>query len=165
MLAIDTNIIVRLLTNDDHDQAARAKILIAENEVFVATSVLLETEWVLRGAYSQAKSDVIAALRAFAGLSTVKLEDPVRVETALTWAAGGHGFGRRSASGGRRGMRGVRDFRSAVGEIGVGRGRDRRSRAVTGRDGPTSSCWFQQRKRQVHKASRAAAPSRASASL
>ena len=92
MLAIDTNIIVRLLTNDDHDQAARAKILIAENEVFVATSVLLETEWVLRGAYSQTKSDVIAALRAFAGLSTVKLEDPVRVETALTWAAGGMDF-------------------------------------------------------------------------
>ena len=89
MLAIDTNMIVRLLTDDDHDQAARAKILIAENEVFVATSVLLETEWVLRGAYSQTKSDVIAALRAFAGLSTVKLEDPVRVETALSWAAGG----------------------------------------------------------------------------
>ena len=92
MLAIDTNIIVRLLTNDDQDQAARAKTLIAENEVFIATTVLLETEWVLRGAYSQAKSDVIAALRAFAGLSAVKLEEPVRVETALTWAAGGMDF-------------------------------------------------------------------------
>ena len=51
MLAIDTNIIVRLLTNDDPDQAAKAKSLIEGAEVFVATTVLLETEWVLRGAY------------------------------------------------------------------------------------------------------------------
>ncbi len=92
MLAIDTNIIVRLLTNDDHDQAARAKTQLAGNDVFVATTVLLETEWVLRGAYSQAKSDVIAALRAFAGLPTVRLEDPARVETALAWAADGMDF-------------------------------------------------------------------------
>jgi predicted nucleic-acid-binding protein len=50
MLAVDANIIVRLLTNDERAEAARAKILLAENEVFVATTVLLETEWVLRGA-------------------------------------------------------------------------------------------------------------------
>ena len=92
MLAIDTNIIVRLLTNDDQDQAARAKNLIAAEEVFVATTVLLETEWVLRGAYRLAKSDVLAALRAFAGISSVRLEDPVRVEAALTLAAAGMDF-------------------------------------------------------------------------
>jgi predicted nucleic-acid-binding protein len=92
MLAIDANIIVRLLTNDERAEAARAKTLFAENEVFVATTVLLETEWVLRGAYSQAKGDVIAALRAFAGLATVKLEEPARVEMALTLAAGGLDF-------------------------------------------------------------------------
>jgi predicted nucleic-acid-binding protein len=92
MLAIDANIIVRLLTNDERAEAARAKTLFAENEVFVATTVLLETEWVLRGAYSQAKGDVIAALRAFAGLATVKLEEPARVEMALTLAAGGMDF-------------------------------------------------------------------------
>jgi predicted nucleic-acid-binding protein len=92
MLAIDTNIVVRLLTNDEHVQAARAKILFADNEVFVATTVLLETEWVLRGAYNQARGDVIAALRAFAGLATVKLEEPARVEMALTLAAGGLDF-------------------------------------------------------------------------
>jgi len=92
MLAIDTNVIVRLLTNDDPDQAAKAKGLIANADVFVATTVLLETEWVLRGAYRLAKSDILAALRAFAGISTVRLEDPVRVEAALTLAAGGMDF-------------------------------------------------------------------------
>jgi predicted nucleic-acid-binding protein len=92
MLAIDTNIVVRLLTNDERDQADRAQAIIAENDVFVATTVLLETERVLRGAYSLAKADVIAALRAFCGLSGVTLENPARIETALTWAAGGMDF-------------------------------------------------------------------------
>ncbi|MCW2274315.1 PIN domain-containing protein [Rhodoblastus acidophilus] len=92
MLAIDTNIIVRLLTNDDPDQAARAKKFFGEAEVFVATTVLLETEWVLRGAYGFEKRDVLAALRAFAGLATVHFEDPARAEAALTLAEGGLDF-------------------------------------------------------------------------
>ena len=92
MLAIDTNIIVRLLTNDDQDQAAKAKSLIAGEDVFISTTVLLETEWVLRGAYRLAKAEVLAALRAFAGIATVRLENPVRAEAALTLAAGGMDF-------------------------------------------------------------------------
>jgi predicted nucleic acid-binding protein len=92
MLAIDTNIIVRLLTNDDPEQAARAKRLFGEAEVFVATTVLLETEWVLRGAYGLEKRDILAALRAFAGLANVRLEDPARAEAALTLAEGGLDF-------------------------------------------------------------------------
>ena len=92
MLAIDTNIIVRLLTGDDPEQAAKARGIIAENDVFVATTVLLETEWVLRGAYGLEKSDIVAALRAFAGLAAVRLEDPARAEAALTLTAGGLDF-------------------------------------------------------------------------
>jgi predicted nucleic-acid-binding protein len=92
MRAIDTNILVRFLADDDAIQAEKARKLLAEYEVFVATTVLLETEWVLRGAYGLAKGDVLAALRAFAGLPSVMLEDPLRVEKALTWAAGGMDF-------------------------------------------------------------------------
>lgn len=92
MRAIDTNILVRFLADDDAVQAEKARKLLAEHEVFVATTVLLETEWVLRGAYGLAKGDVLAALRAFAGLPSVTLEDPVRAEKALTWAAQGMDF-------------------------------------------------------------------------
>jgi predicted nucleic-acid-binding protein len=48
MLAIDTNLIVRYLVGDDLGQAARARRLIDNNDnnnVFVCTTVLLETEW------------------------------------------------------------------------------------------------------------------------
>jgi predicted nucleic acid-binding protein len=51
MLAIDTNVVVRYLTGDDPDQAAKARRIVDGEAVLVTTTVLLETEWVLRGAY------------------------------------------------------------------------------------------------------------------
>jgi predicted nucleic-acid-binding protein len=54
--------------------------------------VLLETEWVLRGAYRFARNRVIAALNAFAGLPRVRLEDPARAAKALSWVGTGMDF-------------------------------------------------------------------------
>ena len=92
MLAIDTNIVVRLLTGDHPDQSARARTLIESHRVLAPTTVVLESEWVLRGAYGLARDDVIPALRAFAGLPNVTLEEPERVAAALDWAEGGMDF-------------------------------------------------------------------------
>ncbi|OYW93286.1 MAG: VapC toxin family PIN domain ribonuclease [Caulobacterales bacterium 32-67-6] len=92
MLAIDTNIVVRLLTGDHPDQSARARSLIEIHRVFVPTTVVLESEWVLRGAYGLGRDHVIPALRAFAGLPNVTLQEPERVAAALDWAEGGMDF-------------------------------------------------------------------------
>lgn len=92
MVAIDANVVVRLLTGDDPDQAARARRLIETEEVFVATTVLLETEWVLRSAYGFGRAAVAEALRAFAGLPQVRIEDPGRLAEALDRAAAGFDF-------------------------------------------------------------------------
>ena len=51
MLAVDTNVVVRYLTGDEVEQFAKAKALIDGEDVFVCTTVLLETEWVLRSLY------------------------------------------------------------------------------------------------------------------
>ena len=51
MISIDTNILVRLFTNDDKKQARFAEQLIENNAIYIAKSVLLETEWVLRYTY------------------------------------------------------------------------------------------------------------------
>jgi hypothetical protein len=48
-LVADTSF--RYLVGDDPGQAVRARRLIDNNDVFVCTSVLLETEWVLRSVY------------------------------------------------------------------------------------------------------------------
>lgn len=92
MLAIDTNVVVRLLVGDHPDQSARARELIDRDKVLAPTTVVLESEWVLRGAYGLAKADVLAALRAFAGLPNVTLQEPGRVAAALKWADGGMDF-------------------------------------------------------------------------
>jgi predicted nucleic acid-binding protein len=92
MLAIDTNIIVRYLTADHPKQSPKAKALIDSEEVFVCTTVLLETEWVLRSAYGFSPVEVAKALRAFAGLPNVTLEDEALAAKALDWAAQGMDF-------------------------------------------------------------------------
>jgi predicted nucleic acid-binding protein len=90
--AIDTNIIVRFLTGDEPAQAAKARKLVEDGEIFVPTSVLLETEWVLRSGYGFATGPLVRALRAFAGLPGVTLEDPQLAARALDWAEQGLDF-------------------------------------------------------------------------
>src|SRR3954447_5347083 len=85
MLAIDTNLIVRYLVGDDPGQAARARRLIDNNDVFVCTTVLLETEWVLRSVYEFSAAQCAKALADFAGLPQVKLEDVAAAAKALDW--------------------------------------------------------------------------------
>src|SRR3954469_11093410 len=67
MLAIDTNLIVRYLTGDHPRQSVKARAVIDGEDVFVCTTVVLETEWVLRSVYGYDAVKVCAALRAFAG--------------------------------------------------------------------------------------------------
>lgn len=92
MLAVDTNIVVRYLTRDHPEQSPRARALIDGNDVLVATTVLLETEWVLRSAYRFDRTEIVDALGSFAGLAGVTLEDPARALQALDWFAAGMDF-------------------------------------------------------------------------
>lgn len=92
MVAIDTNVLVRFLTNDHPEQSPRTRALFEGHEVFVALTVLLETEWVLRSAYGFAPDRIFAALRAFAGLPQVKVEAPSRLAEALDRAEAGLDF-------------------------------------------------------------------------
>jgi predicted nucleic acid-binding protein len=92
MLAIDTNLIVRYLTGDHPRQSAKARALIDGNDVFVCTTVLLETEWVLRSVYGHPPAPLAQALVAFAGLPRVTLEDEALVAKALDWMKRGMDF-------------------------------------------------------------------------
>ena len=92
MLAIDTNVIVRYLVNDDPKQAVRARKLIDNSDVFVCTTVMLEAEWVLRAAYGFSAIQCARALADFAGLPRVTLEDAAAVATAIGWMQQGMDF-------------------------------------------------------------------------
>ena len=84
MIALDTNVVVRLLVNDDAAQARRARALVAAGaDVFVAPTVLMECEWVLRSAYGFAPAQIGGFLRALLGLPGVCTDQPERVAEAL----------------------------------------------------------------------------------
>ncbi|MBI1981836.1 MAG: type II toxin-antitoxin system VapC family toxin [Methylocystis sp.] len=92
MLAVDTNVVVRLLTGDHPQESAKAKELFERETIFVALTVLLETEWVLRSAYGFQPARLVVALRAFAGLRNVVIQDPPALAKALAWAERGMDF-------------------------------------------------------------------------
>lgn len=92
MRAVDTNVVVRYLVRDDLRQAEQARALIQREAVWVAKSVLLETEWVLRATYKYSSASCAEALKAIAGLPTVTVEDETAVERALHWFQSGLEF-------------------------------------------------------------------------
>ena len=92
MRAVDTNIVVRYLTRDDPGQTVRAQAAVDAGDVFVSTTVLLESEWVLRSIYGLVGSEVTAALRRFAGLPGVTVENSIMVAEAFDRADGGMDF-------------------------------------------------------------------------
>lgn len=83
MIALDTNVLVRFLVNDDKSQAARARALIDKQPTFIAPAVLLETEWVLRAAYDFSARDIAGFFRALLGLPGVTPGEPAAVAEAL----------------------------------------------------------------------------------
>jgi predicted nucleic-acid-binding protein len=92
VIAIDTNILVRLLTRDNEAQFRASKALFAAHEILVPDSVLLEAEWVLRCAYELAPDEVCSALRKVLGLPNVQLDNAARVARAIDWHEGGLDF-------------------------------------------------------------------------
>ncbi len=92
MIAIDTNIVVRLLTKDDAEQYQKAYRLFEQQPIFISETVILETEWVLRFAYQFSREQIIDALRKLLGLPNVTVNYPAIVDLALTWHAQGLDF-------------------------------------------------------------------------
>src|SRR5688500_15272946 len=92
MIAIDSNLIARYLTGNHPEQSPRARALIDGEAVFVAVTIILEAEWVLRSAYGYRPADVVRALKAFGGLPTVTFEDATLVASALDLCENGMDF-------------------------------------------------------------------------
>jgi predicted nucleic-acid-binding protein len=92
VVAADTNVIVRFLTRDDAAQAARAASLFSSKLVWISKTVLLETAWVLHSLYGFTAIEVNEALKGFAGLRNVRVEDAGAVASAFEWTALGIDF-------------------------------------------------------------------------
>jgi predicted nucleic-acid-binding protein len=92
VIAADTNVIVRLLTADEPTQTAQARQLFATETIFLAKTVLLEAEWVLRRLYRLDRPAVNRALDALLSLPNTRVEDEPLLRQALAWNRDGMDF-------------------------------------------------------------------------
>ena len=84
MIALDTNVLVRLVTGDDAAQAKRDAARIDTGDAFfVSLTVALELEWVLRGAYKLAPDCVVAAFEALMSIRNLRFADDQLLSRAL----------------------------------------------------------------------------------
>ncbi len=90
--AIDTNVLIRFLTHDDEAQYQQAYALFQHPHLSVATTVFLETEWVLRYSYTYDAAEIVRAFRMVLGLPNIEAEDTGRLAQALTWHQSGMDF-------------------------------------------------------------------------
>jgi predicted nucleic-acid-binding protein len=92
-VALDTNLLVRLLTGDDPAQARKvAELIDTSPACYVPITVVLELEWVLRGAYRLERQAVITALVGLMGIRQVHVEQEELVRQALDAHRGGLDF-------------------------------------------------------------------------
>ena len=94
MIALDTNLLVRLLTNDDPRQAAKVEAWLRDNATpktpaYVDHVVLCELGWVLERSYGYDRAEVHAALAALLEQDHLKVESPGLVRQALMMYADG----------------------------------------------------------------------------
>jgi len=88
MAALDTNLLVRFLVQDDAAQGEAATTLIRNSvrsghTLFVPVTVMLELEWVLRSAFGFDKAAVLQAVSRLLGSFELRFESEGAVEAAL----------------------------------------------------------------------------------
>jgi len=88
MIALDTNVLVRFLVEDDPEQSARAGALIERavkrgQSLYVSDIALCETVWVLTSCYELSRVDVATALRDLLRARHLAFTAPDRLGRAL----------------------------------------------------------------------------------
>lgn len=81
MKALDSNIILRLLLEDDPAQVAIAEKLV-RSPCWISLTVLLEVVWVLGSRYQMGRGDIVAVLRGLDAYDTIEIEG----RRAALWA-------------------------------------------------------------------------------
>lgn len=92
MIALDTSVIVRVVTRDDPKQAEIATRVMASERLWLCKTVVLETEWVLRHLYRLSREAIDSAFRRLLGFRRLEVEDRAEVGRALSWYAKGMDF-------------------------------------------------------------------------
>ena len=82
MRAIDTNVLVRLITRDDQRQVEPAEDFVAKG-AWVSHLVVAETSWVLDSVYERTREEIAKAIAMLLDHKHLAIQDPDVVEAAL----------------------------------------------------------------------------------
>jgi predicted nucleic-acid-binding protein len=82
MRAVDTNVLVRLMAQDDAHQLAAARRWVKDG-VWVSTLALAEAVWVLSVVYDRGPSEIASAVEALLNHTELTLQDSEVVAAAL----------------------------------------------------------------------------------
>ena len=93
MIALDTNVLARILLEDDADQVLRARRLLAEEGAtfWVPVTVVLELTWVLRTS-GLARNAITGAVRGLLALPRMRFQSPDALAAAVRWGEAGMDF-------------------------------------------------------------------------
>lgn len=82
MRAVDTNVLVRLITRDDRTQVAAAEAFVSKG-AWVSTLVLAEASWVLTAVYQLTHADIATAIEMLLNHHDLTIQDSEAVAAAL----------------------------------------------------------------------------------
>lgn len=91
-IAIDTNILVRAIVQDDPKQSVQAQSLIESNNVLILDTVLLEVEWVLRFTYKITKGKIQALFQNLIQTKQIQFEEPQVIQKSVQLYSSGMDF-------------------------------------------------------------------------
>jgi predicted nucleic-acid-binding protein len=98
MIGLDTNILARYYVEDAEDRqavkqrTAARRLIESGKPLFIAKTVLLEFEWVLRGYYQYERAGIANVLAHCAALPNAAIEDDTAVNRAIAAYADGFDF-------------------------------------------------------------------------
>lgn len=82
MRAVDTNVLVRLITRDDEGQVESAEQFIAKG-AWVSHLVLAETSWVLESVYDRSREEIASAVEMLLNHEHLTVQDQDVVAAAV----------------------------------------------------------------------------------
>ena len=94
MTGLDTNILVRYLTQDDEEQLHRVLTMLLKKNAtfFVSDLVLVETRWTLRALYDWTDEEVADAYQRLLTTHNLEFEDESRLRSAIRAMKSGADF-------------------------------------------------------------------------
>lgn len=91
-IALDTNALVRLLIVDDRKQSTAVQKLAETHQILLLRTVLMESEWLLRGRFGIERAVIQAFFNGLADTENFELEDEAQTREALAAYSAGMDF-------------------------------------------------------------------------